>query len=91
MLERNSGMMRKALFEKNMTIETSHSPDREHTNGAERPGIDIEHFPIRNISLDVRFGGRLNAENGNRTGFDLPFQRSSRDIGFLSPVPSGDA
>src|SRR5512143_1174996 len=82
--ESNGGVVRKALFDQDVTVEARHFLNCEHANRSERLWVDVKDLAIRDVCLYSGFRRRLNSENRDRAGFDLSFQRSSRDIRLLS-------
>ncbi len=74
--EGNSAVMRIALFDEDMTIETSHLADGEYADAAEGPCSNRKYLSLCNISAELVVGGGLQAVECDLAGCDIALKSS---------------
>ena len=78
MTESNGTVMREAVFNEYVAVESSHLLDGKHADGTEGTSGNGQHFAVSNVAVQMSVGSGLQTEEGNLAGDNVAFQRSVR-------------
>ena len=78
MTESNGTVMREAVFNEYVAVESSHLLDGKHADGTEGTSGNGQHFAVSNVAVQMSVGSGLQTEKGNIARDNVALQRSVR-------------
>ena len=78
MTESNGTVMREAVFNEYVAVESAHLLDGKHADRTEGTSGNGQYFAVSNVAVQMSVGSGLQTEKGNLARDNVAFQRSVR-------------